>query len=191
MQSKRRKKFMKKLIVSLILGALLALPLSALAMDAVTNSELDGVSGQAGVTIAFGGRSTTRIMFSAVAWGDPNGVTSACANSAGWLIIDGEGTSSVIIDQIIADGQTLTLDVGTTGGAACNVTSADAVTIPATKSFIAVGLPTITMSITVPSTLVVGLANTATPIDGTLGLLNLRNLRITPGTPDTLYIWAH
>jgi hypothetical protein len=176
----------KKLIVTLIVGALLALPLSVLAMDAVTNAELDGVAGQAGVTIAFGGTSTTRIQFSQLGWGDPDGL-GTCGSLAGWLIING----NIIIDQVIADGQTLVLDIGTTGAATCDIVTTDAVMIPANTTFIAVGLPDVNMSISVPSTLNIGLANTSSPIDGTLGILNLRSLDITAGTPNTLYIWAH
>jgi hypothetical protein len=176
---------MKKLIVALITCSLLALPLSAMAMDAITSDAMDGVSGQAGVTIAFGSATTTRIDFSKLSWGDPDGIAaSACANSAGWLIIDGV----ITISQVIAAGQTLTLDVGTTGAAQCVVGS---VTIPTAKSFIAVGLPTITTSITVPDTLNVGLGTTAGTIAGTLGILNLKGLDVATGTPSTLYIWAH
>ena len=178
---------MKKLIVSLVVGALLVLPLSAMAMDAISNAELDGVAGQAGVTIAFGGTTTTTIAFSQLSWGDPDGLaSSACANSAGWLVIDGD----ITIDQIIADGQTLTLDIGTTGASACS-DMADAVTIPANTTFIAVGLPTVTLSIDTPDTLAICLGTAAGAMDGTLGLLNLNNLSVTAGTPNTLYIWAH
>ena len=178
---------MKKLIVSLVVGALLVLPLSAMAMDAISNAELDGVAGQAGVTIAFGGTTTTTISFSQLSWGDPDGLAaSACANSAGWLVIDGD----ITIDQIIADGQTLTLDIGTTGASACS-DMADAVTIPANTTFIAVGLPTVTLSIDTPDTLAICLSTTAGAMDSTLGLLNLNNLSVTAGTPNTLYIWAH
>ncbi|MEW6078995.1 MAG: DUF6160 family protein [Thermodesulfobacteriota bacterium] len=173
---------MKKLIVTLLL---LVLPLSVMAMDAVTNAELDGVAGQAGVTIAFGGNSTTVIDFSQLAWGDPDGLT-ACSSTAGWLIINGV----VTITQVIADGQRLVLDIGTTAAAAsCNV--GGAVYIPANETFVAVGLPDVTMTITVPSTLNIGLADTSSPIDGTLGILNLRGLSVTAGTPNSLYIWAH
>jgi hypothetical protein len=169
----------------LIAMLLLVLPMSVLAMDAVTNSELDGVAGQAGVTIAFGGTSTTTIDFSQLGWGDPDGVGTTCASLEGWLIISGV----VTISQTIADGQMLTLDVGTTGAGTC--VPSGAVNIPANTSFIAVGLPKVTNTITVPSTLYIGLANTSTPIDGTLGILNLRGLSVTMGTPTSLYVWAH
>jgi uncharacterized integral membrane protein len=177
---------MKKLIVTLIVGALLALPLSVMAMDAVTNAELEGVAGQAGVTIAFGGAATTTISFSAVSWGDPDGLAGTCGNNAGWLIIDGD----VTVDQVIACGETLTLDIGTTGAGTCEMPPCS-IEIPGGTTFIAVGLPTMALSIDVPSTLVIGLGASSTVVTGTLGILNLRNLSVDAGTPDTLYIWAH
>jgi hypothetical protein len=172
---------MKKLIATLLL---LIFPLTVMAMDVVTNDELDGVAGQAGVTVAFGGTSTTTIDFSQLAWGDPDGLT-LCSSLQGWLIINGV----VTIAQTIADGQRLTLDIGTTGAASCNV--GGAVYIPSATTFIAVGLPKVTMTITVPATLNIGLADSSSPIDGTLGILNLRGLSVTAGTPTALYIWAH
>jgi len=172
---------MKKLVLILLI---LVLPMSALALEKMSGKDLNDVSGQAGVTIAFGGTSTTIIAFSQVSWGDEDGCGGAACDSAGWIIIDG----AITITQVIADGQMLTLDVGTTT-AVC--TPAGAVVIPTATSYIAVGLPTTTTSIAVPSTLAIGLGNTSTVIDGTLGLLYLQNLTVTPGTPDVLYIWAH
>jgi len=177
---------MKKLIVTLIVGALLALPLSVMAMDAVTNAELDGVAGQAGVTIAFGGTTTTTISFSAVNWGDPDGLAGTCGNNAGWVVLEGD----VSIEQIIACGETLTLDIGTTGAGTCELPPCS-VAVPGGTTFIAVGLPTVTTNINVPATLTVGLGNASNTITGTLGLLNLRNLAVAAGTPTALYIWAH
>ena len=178
---------MKKLGLLCLIVTLLALPMSAMALEKMSGEDLGGVTGQAGVTIAFGGTTTTTISFSQLSWGDPDGLaSSACANSAGWLVIDGD----IVIDQIIADGQTLTLDIGTTGASACS-DMADAVTIPANTTFIAVGLPTVTLSIDTPDTLAICLSTTAGAMDSTLGLLNLNNLSVTAGTPNTLYIWAH
>jgi hypothetical protein len=175
---------MKKFTLVVLLVSLLALPMSALALEKMSGGDLGDVTGQAGVTIAFGGTSTTRIDFSQIGWGDPDGLT-ACSSIAGWLIIDGD----IIIDQTIADGERLTLDIGTTGAATCNV--AGAVNIPPATTFIAVGLPTMTLSVSVPATLTIGLGDTSAAIDGTLGILNLRDLDVATGTPAALYIWAH
>ncbi len=165
---------------------MLALPLSVMAMDAVTNSELEGVSGQAGVTIGFGGTTTTTTSFDQLSWGDTDGF-GTCGSDAGWLVING----TITIDQIIADGQLLTLDVGTTTAADCSP-GADAVVIPTSgTTFIAVGLPTVKLSIDTPETLGICLGTAAGSMDSTLGLLNLANLSVDAGTPDTLYIWAH
>lgn len=175
---------MKKLMLLLIIGTLLALPMSALALEKMSGNDLGDVSGQAGVTIAFGGNATTTIAFSSVAWGDEDGCGGAACQSAGWIIIEG----AISIEQIIGNGDTLTLDVGTTTGLCTPVAG---VAIPTATSYIAIGLPDITTNITVPDTLTIGLGNTSGTIDGTLGLLYLENLTITAGTPTTLYIWAH
>jgi hypothetical protein len=176
---------MKKLIVTLIVGTLLALPLSAMAMDAVTNAELDGVAGQSGVTIAFGGTSTTTIDFSELNWGDPDGMgAGSSASGAGWIVLQGE----VTIDQEIADGETLQLDVATADAAGY---ASNAVAITGGVTFIAVTLPSITTTITVPDTFTVGLGTAAGTISGTIGLLNLADLDVSTGTPDVLYIYAH
>jgi hypothetical protein len=174
---------MKKLIVTLLL---LVLPMSVMAMDAVTNAELDGVAGQAGVTVAFGGTTTTTIDFSQLSWGDPDGLAGTCGNNAGWLIIDG----AITIEQVIACGEMLTLDIGTTGAGTCELPPCS-VEVPGATTFIAVGLPNTTMAITVPDTLTIGLGTAAGTIAGTLGILNLQDLDVSAGTPSTLYIWAH
>jgi hypothetical protein len=177
---------MRKLCLTILIVSLLALPMSALALEKISGSDLSGVVGQAGVTIAFGGTATTTISFSQLSWGDPDGLATTCGNNAGWLIIDGD----ITIQQVIACGQTLTLDIGTTGGAPCSLPPCSVI-VPAATTFIAVGMPTTTLSISVPQTLTIGLGNAAGTITGTLGILNLRSLSVDAGTPTNLYIWAH
>ena len=171
---------MKKLLIALVACALIAVP--AMAMDTISDSDLGGITGQAGVTIAFGGTTTTTISFTALSWGDPDGVGTA---TAGYLVING-GTVSVA-SQIL-DGQELTLDVATANGGTFTVGS---VSIPANTSFIKVGLPDMQNTVTVPSTINIGLANGSTTIDGTLGTLHLENLSVGVDNGNALYIYAH
>jgi hypothetical protein len=91
---------MKKFGLAMLIVTLLALPMSALALEKMSGGDLGDVVGQAGVTIAFGGTSTTTISFSGISWGDPDGLAGTCGNLAGWLIIDGD----IIIDQVIDCG---------------------------------------------------------------------------------------
>lgn len=176
---------MKKLIIALLL---LVMPLSAMAMDTITSDALDGVSGQAGVTLGFCGTTTTTIDFSKISWGDPDGVNTTCGSLTGWLIISGV----VTIRQTIADGQTLAIDIGRTAASTCDVCGASgAVVVPSATVFIAIDLPAVTTSITVPTTLYVGLGSAAGTIAGTIGILNLAGLSVTQGTPSQLIIWAH
>jgi hypothetical protein len=176
----------KKITLAVLIVSLLVLPMSALALEKMSGTDLGGVVGQAGVTIAFGGTTTTRIDFSEISWGDPDGLAGTCGNAPGWLILDGD----IIIDQIIDCGETLTLDIGTTGAGTCELPPCS-VEVPGTTTFIAVGLPTTRLSITTPDTLVIGLGTAAGTITGTLGILNLYDLDITVGSPSTIYIWAH
>jgi hypothetical protein len=177
---------MKKLFLTILIVSLMAIPMSALALEKISGSDLNDVVGQSGVTIAFGGTATTTISFSQINWGDPDGLAGTCGNNAGWLIIDG----AIVIEQVIACGEMLTLDIGTTGAGTCELPPCS-VNVPGGTTFIAVGLPTSTLDITVPQTLTIGLGNAAGTVTGTLGILNLRGLNVDAGTPDNLYIWAH
>jgi len=178
---------MKKSIFALLIVALMALPMSALALEKIAGSDLGDVVGQAGVTIGFCGLSTTTISFSKLSWGDPGGF-GTCGNSIGWLIIDGV----VTISQAIPDGETLTLDIGRTSNTTCDVCGASgAVIVPANTTFIAVGLPTVNTTVTVSNTMYVGLGTAAGTLSKTLGVLNLAGLRVSTGQIGTLIIWAH
>ncbi|MDY6905812.1 MAG: hypothetical protein SWH61_14135 [Thermodesulfobacteriota bacterium] len=152
-------------------------------MDSISDADLGGITGQAGVTIAFGGNQTTEVTFDAVSWGDPDGMGGA-NQTAGWVIFDG----TIGISVIIADGEMLTIDVATANGAAYSVGN---VTIADGTTFVAIGLPSQTINVDTPSTLAIGLGTSAGSIAGTIGLLNLENLSVSPGTPDALYIYAH
>ncbi len=178
---------MKKILLSLLVVSLLALPLSAMAMEKMSGNDMGDVTGQAGVTIAFGSTTTTSIDFSEVSWGDPDGMgTGTNASCAGWLVIDGD----ISIQQVISCGQTLKLDIATACAGDYTICTAGAI-IPSGTTFIAVGLPSIKTSINTPDTLYVGLGESSGSIAGTLGILNLKNLDVSQGTPSALYIYAH
>ncbi len=172
---------MKKLFVALLVGALLALPMSAMAMEKINNSDLEGVSGQAGLTLGFGSTVVTEISFNALSWGDPDGYSTA--NSAGWLIIDG----AISITTNIAQGGTLALDIAYTAAA----TTFNGVTIPAGRTFLALDLPGTSINVTVPETLYIGFGTQASIMDCTLGMLNLSGLSVSMGSVDNLYVWCH
>ncbi|MFP4040154.1 MAG: DUF6160 family protein [Desulfosudaceae bacterium] len=176
---------MKKLLVALVVGTLLALPLSAMAMEKMSGDDMGGVTGQAGVTIAFGSTSTTTVTFSSVAWGDPDGYDTA--TDAGWLVIGGD--TGVEISQEIGEGEKLELDIAT--GTDYEIVSG-ASTINGDKTFIAVGLPSINTNISTPDTMNVELSDASTGgTVGTLGILRLGGLSIDQGTPDKLFVYAH
>ncbi len=173
---------MKKLLIALVVGALLALPMSAMAMDALTQSQLDNVEGQAGVTVGFGSDVVTEISFSALSWGDPDGYSTA--SDSGWLIIDGDIGITTTINQ----GETLVIDVGNTGAAEATF---NGVTIPTGKTFLALSLPGMDVNVTVPDTLAIGFGTQAADMVCTLGLLNLDGLTVSVGSVSALYVWCH
>ncbi len=173
---------MKKLLVAMIVGSLLALPLSAMAMEKITGSDLDNVTGQAGITVGFGSDVVTEISFSALSWGDPDGYSTA--SDSGWLIIDGD----IGITTNISQGGTLAIDVGNTGTTSA---SFNGVTIPSGKSFLALSLPGMDVNVTVPDTLAIGFGTQAGTMVCTMGLLNLDGLAVSVGSISALYVWCH
>jgi hypothetical protein len=172
---------MKKLLVAIVIGALLALPLSAMAMEKIDGAGLEDVTGQAGVSIGFGNTMITAISFSSLSWGDPDGVTGA--TGAAWLVIDGDVTLTTTISQ----GGILAMDVAYT---AAGVTL-NGVNIPATTAFLALSLPTTSIAVSVPDQLAIGFNTTAGSLGCTLGLLNLGGLTVTVSSVDDLYVWCH
>ncbi len=172
---------MKKLLVALVVGALLALPMSAVAMDALTQNQLGNVDGQAGLSIGFGSSVVTEISFNALSWGDPDGYSTA--DSAGWLIIDG----TIGITLTVGQGEILEVDIAYTSGA----TTFNSVTIPAGRTFLALSLPSTDINVTVPETLNIGFGTQAANMDCTLGMLNLSGLNVSVGAIDSLYVWCH
>jgi len=164
-----------------------------MAMDALTSFALDDISGQTGVTIGFCGRFTVTMSYNNLSWGDPGGYAT-CGNSIGWLIfMPSSGTFTV--STVVADGQSLAIDIGRTSNTTCDVCgAAGSVMVPANKVFTAVNFPTLSHTINVPATMYVGLGSTAGTVTGTVGVMTLYNLQMTAGTggnPDLLIIWAH
>ncbi len=175
---------MKKLLLVLMACALIAVP--AMAMDTISDSDLGGITGQAGVTIAFGGTTTTTISFTGLSWGDPDGVGSA---TAGFLTIKSSTTTDpATVTSRILDGEELTLDVATASGGTFTVGS---VSIPSGKSFIKVGLPDMSTTVNLPSTINIGLGSASNTISGTLGTLSVSDISVGVDNGNALYIYAH
>lgn len=167
---------------AILLMAILLMAAPAMAMDVLVDSAMEDVNGQSGLVIAFGSTASQTMSFRSLSWGDPDGVTGAA--TAGYLRI--VGTTSVAIG--VAQGQKLTLNVATASGTGSVVSG---VTIPASKSFLTVGLPTTTITVGAPAQWTVGLSGAATTVTGTLGYLTLQNLAVSVTAPTALYIYAY
>lgn len=93
---------MKKLLIVAALLLILA-PVSAMAgMTTASEKELEGVSGQVGMTVDM----SMTVVASSVAWGDSDGFSTW--NTQGWLILSNFSLPTIAISNLI-------IDVGTTG----------------------------------------------------------------------------
>ncbi|ABW68224.1 hypothetical protein [Desulfosudis oleivorans] len=173
---------MKKLLIALVAGMLMIVP--AMAMDTISDADLDGISGQAGVRVVFGGTSGQTISFTSLAWGDTDGFNAA--DGAGYLRVQSAAGESINITVEIPDGAKLTLDVAHLAAAEV----INGTTIASGEDVVKVGLPDQNVTVDMPSMLVIGLGDSAAAIDGTLGTLTLENLSIGVTQASALYIYA-
>ncbi|MEW5735551.1 MAG: DUF6160 family protein [Thermodesulfobacteriota bacterium] len=104
---------MKKLFV-LAAVLMMLLPVSAMAgMQAASDTELNEVSGQTGITIDM----AMSVSAGTIAWGDDNGF--APYTTAGWVVLAGVDLPTIALSNVTIDvgGNTTTtyLAIGTTG----------------------------------------------------------------------------
>ena len=175
---------MKKLLIAFVAAMLMIVP--AMAMDTISDADLDGVTGQAGVTVGFGGTQTVTISFDAITWGDPDGVASAA--NAGYIQVVGNTGTQVSIQSL--PGEKLVLDVATT---TANVTL-NSVAIPSGRTFISIAAPDQTITVNTADTYTIALTATATTTAANtniVGTLGLTGLSVAVDQPSKLYIWAN
>jgi hypothetical protein len=103
---------MKRPLMLTIVALLVMMPLAVFAKSIITDKDLDAVTAEAGVTIQFTnvsvGGSTA---MSSVAWGDPSGFTGY--TGTGYFGMSNWTVTGNLAE--IASGQTMTIDVGTSG----------------------------------------------------------------------------
>lgn len=181
---------MKKLVLVTIL---MLVPFTAFALDTMTDSALDKLTAQEGVTITFDDVAIHQTS-SDMAWSDADGADPA-NSSAGSIFIGQTGTTDTTIRG------SLTIDVATATAAidfthvnnadpANPVTVTDA-TIATGTSFVKIGLPDISQSATAKTMTIclkptAATANTATNTLGTL----YQNAGSSSVSGD-IYIYAH
>jgi len=143
-------------------------PSMSFAKSAITESELQGISAQEGVTINFDTFTVGAITISVQGWGDGDGF--AGYNSAGWV----GATNVSLASDFITITDNLTIDVGTSG----DVTA------------LGIGLPTLNLKGDMYQT--VRLASSATGLETSpqiMGTSYMKGLSVSP--KGTLVIKAH
>lgn len=93
---------MKRTLV--FVAVLMLVPMAAFGMEELADEVMGDITGQAGVTITFGGSTSVTATSSGVAWGDPDGDGSG---NAAHMRIDGE----MITTTTVADGSQMTIDL--------------------------------------------------------------------------------
>ena len=129
---------MKKILTAIVLFVFVALPMSVMAMQTITDNELSAVTGQAGVSINVD--VTANLTIGTVAWGDSDGFGTVYTNP-GFVGIEGLNLTvhaSGRHDGAFSTGgatavgymfnDPITIDVGATG--------------PAGQALVRIGLPT-------------------------------------------------
>lgn len=162
---------MKKFLISAVIAVLVIIPVALFAATAISDSELDAVNAQTGVTIDFSNVTVSNASLTSVAWGDTGGFTGYTGD--GWA-----GLTSITIngDLVVMNGP-MVLDIGTSG----NSTRAN------------ITLPTVTVGgtagVNVTASVVLaangGLSTNAT----TLGVLDVRGLKLSVSGP--IQVYAH
>ena len=167
---------MKNLVLSLIC-ALMLLPVSAMAMQAISDAELDGITGQAGVTVEFRtGDTTIETVFTNMSWGDDDGfdggaVSDGCVRID--MITSAVGTDTFALNIIIPEGDTFIMDVDNLNGIVLQ--------LPTNLSVTTVAPDGMRISIVDTQFADFTVAPTSTQTIGTLGLNGLA-INITPSS---------
>lgn len=147
---------MKKGLLAVVLAALLVVPVAALAgMWSITDSEMEDVTGQTGVTIDM----SLQVTNGYIAYGDSDGVATTYT-AAGYFTLAGMTVGGATGGAMNLTG--LTVDVGSTG----------------TTSALIIGLPTISGQIAFGSMKLGSTANGGT----SLGSLTLGDLTTAAST---------
>jgi len=118
---------MKKFLVLAVIAAFVMMPLASFARTAISDSDLDTVTAQQGVSIEFNNLSVSGVTLNTQSWGDTDGFSGA--TGAGYY---GQANISLSGNVVALTGG-FNMDIGTTGIGTNAVTK------------VMIGLPTITI----------------------------------------------
>lgn len=179
---------MKKILAIAIV--VMMVPFTAFGMNAISDEDLDSITGQAGMDIYFDGTLTVDLTVNDVAWGDDDGVALS-GSGAGYVVINGSGATQTDIDVGLDISGKMSIDMGTTPSGGLPLTGSS---IGGTVSYMAMTLPTIDVDVTMPDNLTIALATDTEGLNQkSLGILNLGVLSVTVsvGSLTGMYICAH
>lgn len=169
-------------------------------MDALTQSELNELSGRAGITMAFSSPATVEARFNSLGIGDTDGwgAIGGQNDNPGWLVLIGTGANTGYLRSTIPANAVMTFDVGTTGGTSCPIAGAApyaGILIPANTPFFSFSLTEAIIGLQTPTTVNIKLTSGATLAAGSMesvGFMRAQNLMIEKDNiKSTCYIWVH
>jgi len=176
-------------------------------MQTLSDTDMDSVTGQSGITIVFKGDENAtdpyalaiEVTLRGFAWGDTDGVGSdnAGGQGAGYLCVsglnsDGTGVKDSKITVTIDHLAKMTLDVATTDSTPLKIGGEDVV--PESTTFIKMGLPDMTLDVEMADQGKITLGTTPAGNDSNqLGRLSLTDMGVSLDFPNNsaLYIFAH
>jgi hypothetical protein len=179
--------------LGLLAAILLLAPWSVFAMDPISDSELDELTGQAGISIFQEGKPSLTVSFTTVSWGDNNGIPGHL--SPGYLILDGlDSFSNVMPAEFVISMKdaVLTMDEFTASGTIDF--NGDLVNdMTAGQTAIKIGLPYILWNSNLPNVIRVSMNGSGTYSSGDeLIELRLANFIMNmSSSPTAVYLWPH
>lgn len=201
MSGKTRKRTGVKLI-GLVAGAVLMMGLASpcltpcSGMDTMTLSEMGGLSGQSGITLALGSTVTLGQQFRSISFGDPDGWGNSQDDNAGWIVLIGVGGLTWgYINIVIPCGTIMDFDVATAGNTTCTPSPYAGVKVPPNTSFFKFSLTEFYFELINPETVYIRATYNPTITAGSMdpvGWMKPTGLSIEKSSiKSSCYIWAH
>ncbi|ETR72884.1 MAG: hypothetical protein OMM_01373 [Candidatus Magnetoglobus multicellularis str. Araruama] len=193
---------MKGLIKFLAVTTIICMvPFTAFSMQMISDNEMDGITGQSGITIVFSGNTgegalSIDVSLRGLAWGDTDGIGGD--TGAGYFTMSGQNADTgapqdTTLSIKIKHLSKMTLDVGTTNST--NPITVDGTdVVPVDTSFIKLGVPDLVLSVNMADEGRLCLSDQSSGGNAQeMGTLSLNNLAVGLTFPagSALYIYAH
>ena len=169
-QGENMKKFLVFLVLTVI-AVFVMMPLPSFARTAISDSELNSVIAQQGVTIDFVNLTVNNTQLTSIAWGDAGGFGTTYTGD-GWA---GIGNITINGDVVVMNGP-MNIDVGTNGTTRVNILL-PTITLGGTAGL------NVTASVKVDSTSALSGAN------ATAGVLDIKGLKAS--VSGSMMIYSH